>query len=50
MKYSILLFVFLAGCASSKKILMKNCERVSRGSQLFYCEEIPKKELGGRQR
>lgn len=39
----------LSGCSSAPtKILMKNCDSV--GDNLYRCEEIPKKEFGGRNR
>lgn len=48
MKYVLALMVLmLAGCSSApRKVLMKNCDAV--GSGLYECEEIPKKELGGK--
>lgn len=45
MKKLIVILVMFTGCSSApKKILMKNCE--AAGSSLYYCEEIPKKEIG----
>lgn len=42
--YIAILAGLLAGCSSApRKILMKNC--TAAGSSLYYCEEIPKKEI-----
>lgn len=41
---SIVVILF-AGCASGPtKILVKNCKAL--GSDLYSCEEIPKKDIG----
>jgi hypothetical protein len=49
MKYLLLILatLLLANC-STPKLLVKNCKAV--GTNLFECEEIPKKELGGARR
>jgi uncharacterized lipoprotein YajG len=49
MKYVLVLIALtmFAGCASGPtKILVKNCKAV--GSELYTCEEIPKKDIEGR--
>ena len=43
---SVIALSLLFGCASTHKILVKNCKPL--GSGLFECEEIPKKEIGKR--
>lgn len=41
--------LFLAACSSAPvKKLYKNCD--AAGGGLFYCEEIPAKEVGGKNR
>lgn len=50
MKKSFIFVIFglvIMGCSSApQKKLMKNCE--AAGSGLYYCEDIPQKELGER--
>lgn len=37
----------LSACSSApRKVLMKNCEESGKSSGLFYCEEIPKNDIG----
>lgn len=45
----LILLLALCSCSSApKKLLMKNCDKV--GSNLYECEEIPAKEVGGNRR
>lgn len=45
MKVLIFGLLLLAGCSSVPKKLMKNCKEAGKGSGLYYCEEIPKKDV-----
>lgn len=41
--------LFLVGCSSlPAKKLMKNCQEADKNSGLFYCEEIPQKEVNNK--
>jgi uncharacterized lipoprotein len=43
----VLTVLVMAGCSSApQKKLYKNCEEAGKGSSLFYCEELPSKEVG----
>lgn len=49
MRYlAFLAVLFVVGCSSTTKILVKNCKQQGSGSSYYECEEISKKEVNGR--